>query len=372
MVTSGDGSGGSSAIAPFLKKCYDMVDEESTNSIVSWSPSNDSFIIWDMTEFSVKLLPEYFKHSNSSSFVRQLNIYGFRKIDPDRWEFANDGFVKGEKHLLKNITRRKNPQGSSNRREAVQGPEKSVAEQHAVEVEKVDLCKEIENLKIDRNAVTQELVKLRQHQETADKKLLLLRDRLKGMETNQEQMLSFLVLVMQHPGFVVQLLNPKENGWRMAEPGSIIEQGADENEPLVSDGRIVRYQPTTDNVDTHVHHGHVEGRHDESELSCSDWMNDFSISPDFMKLLSEETFATENNHSPFVMPEIHEGTSWEQLLLGTCSSVNNHEIKSDGEEADDDCELEMGRTLPNTLMDAEVLEEQMEEFMRVEGVHLEE
>ncbi|CAI0432054.1 unnamed protein product [Linum tenue] len=52
-----------------------MVDEESTNSIVSWSPSNDSFIIWDMTEFSVKLLPEYFKHSNSSSFVRQLNIY---------------------------------------------------------------------------------------------------------------------------------------------------------------------------------------------------------------------------------------------------------------------------------------------------------
>ncbi|CAI0432051.1 unnamed protein product [Linum tenue] len=344
MVKSGDGSGGSPAIAPFLKKCYDMVDEESTNSIVSWSPSNDSFIIWDMTEFSVKLLPEYFKHSNSSSFVRQLNIYGFRKIDPDRWEFANDGFVKGEKHLLKNISRRKNPQGSSN--------QKSVAEQHAVEVEKVDLCKEIENLKIDRNAVTQELVKLRQHQETADKKLLLLRDRLKGMETNQEQMLSFLVLVMQHPGFVVQLLNPKENGWRMAEPGSIIEQGADENESLVSDGRIVRYQPTTDNVDTR--------------------MNDFSISPDFMKLLSEETFATENNHSPFVMPEIHEGTSWEQLLLGTCSSVNNPEIKSDGEEADDDCELEMGRTLPNTLMDAELLEEQMEEFMRVEGVHLEE
>jgi hypothetical protein len=64
-----------SGVAPFLKKCYEMVDDESTNSIISWSQTNDSFVIWDMTEFSVHLLPKYFKHSNSSSFVRQLNIY---------------------------------------------------------------------------------------------------------------------------------------------------------------------------------------------------------------------------------------------------------------------------------------------------------
>jgi hypothetical protein len=70
MVKSSD-----SGVAPFLKKCYEMVGDESTNSIISWSQTNDSFVIWDMTEFCVHLLPKYFKHSNSSSFVRQLNIY---------------------------------------------------------------------------------------------------------------------------------------------------------------------------------------------------------------------------------------------------------------------------------------------------------
>lgn len=76
MVKSVDGGGGSSSIAPFLRKCYDMVDDSSTDSIISWSPSADnSFVILDTTVFSVQLLPQYFKHSNISSFIRQLNIY---------------------------------------------------------------------------------------------------------------------------------------------------------------------------------------------------------------------------------------------------------------------------------------------------------
>lgn len=68
---------GSDSVAPFLTKCYEMVDDEVTDSIISWTQpeSCNSFVIWDMTEFSVKLLPLYFKHNNFSSFMRQLNIY---------------------------------------------------------------------------------------------------------------------------------------------------------------------------------------------------------------------------------------------------------------------------------------------------------
>lgn len=62
-------------IAPFLIKCYEMVDDQSTDGSISWSSTGDSFVIFDATGFESELLPKYFKHKNFSSFIRQLNIY---------------------------------------------------------------------------------------------------------------------------------------------------------------------------------------------------------------------------------------------------------------------------------------------------------
>lgn len=60
---------------PFLMKTFDMVEDPDTNSIISWSPNNASFIIWDQIRFTAELLPKNFRHGNFSSFVYQLNNY---------------------------------------------------------------------------------------------------------------------------------------------------------------------------------------------------------------------------------------------------------------------------------------------------------
>ncbi|XP_027156714.1 heat stress transcription factor A-7a-like [Coffea eugenioides] len=91
---------------PFLMKTFDMIEDPETNSIISWSPNSTSFTIWDQIKFTAELLPKNFRHGNFSSFVYQLNNYGFKKISWDKFEYENPWFQAGKRHLLKHIKRR--------------------------------------------------------------------------------------------------------------------------------------------------------------------------------------------------------------------------------------------------------------------------
>lgn len=235
----------SNAPPPFLTKTYDMVDDPATASIVSWSSGNNSFIVWNPPEFARDLLPKYFKHNNFSSFVRQLNTYGFRKVDPDRWEFANEGFLRGQKHLLKNIYRRK-PTHSHTQPQQQQGQSASVSA--CVEVGKFGLEEEIERLKRDKNVLMTELVRLRQQQQSTDIQLQTVSQRLQGMEQRQQQMMSFLAKAMQNPGFLAQLVQQNENNMRLAATNKKRrlpkqEENSQDGQQVPPDGQIVKYQP---------------------------------------------------------------------------------------------------------------------------------
>ncbi|KAK2987887.1 hypothetical protein RJ640_027530 [Escallonia rubra] len=189
-ANAGGGGGGP---APFLLKTYDMVDDSSTDEIVSWSSNRNSFVVWNPPEFARLLLPTYFKHNNFSSFIRQLNTYGFRKIDPERWEFANEDFVKDQKHLLKNIHRRKpihshsHPQGVS------------------VDPERVAFEEEIDKLSREKTTLEANLSRLKQQQPGEVLQLEELIQRVGGMEQRQESLLTFLGKAVQNPDFVERL-----------------------------------------------------------------------------------------------------------------------------------------------------------------------
>ncbi|XP_073046935.1 heat stress transcription factor A-7a-like isoform X2 [Primulina eburnea] len=180
---------------PFISKTYDFVDDPSTNELVSWSPGNNSFVVRDPQKFATNILPKYFKHNNFSSFVRQLNTYGFRKVDPDKWEFAHEGFLRGHRHLLKNIVRKKTQYSSS------QTSNQSLG---------IGLDAEIDRLRCDKLVIETELVKHRQQQLTTLSWLRTIEHRLEGAKMKQKQTVSVLAKAIQNPTFLQQKLKQKD------------------------------------------------------------------------------------------------------------------------------------------------------------------
>ncbi|KAG0472804.1 hypothetical protein HPP92_014661 [Vanilla planifolia] len=192
---------------PFLSKTYKMVDDPATDLIVSWGPGNNTFVVWNPPEFARDLLPKYFKHNNFSSFVRQLNTYGFRKIDPDRWEFANEEFIRGQKHLLNNINRRK----PSHAQRLSQPLLQDASVTSCVEVGKFGLDEEVERLKRDRNILMEEIVRLRQQLQMTNNQLQALTNGVKEIEQRQQQIMSFLAKAVHNPSFLAQLVQKNSN-----------------------------------------------------------------------------------------------------------------------------------------------------------------
>lgn len=186
---------------PFLTKTFEMVEDPSTDAIVSWSRARNSFVVWDSHQFSSILLPRYFKHSNFSSFIRQLNTYGFKKVDPDRWEFANEGFLGGQRHLLKTIKRR---------RHVSQIMQQEGGGGGCVELGQFGLETELERLKRDRNVLRSEIVRLKQQQQNSRELVIAIEDRLQTTERKQQQMMNFLAKALKNPCFIQNFAQKRE------------------------------------------------------------------------------------------------------------------------------------------------------------------
>ncbi|KZS94724.1 winged helix DNA-binding domain-containing protein [Sistotremastrum niveocremeum HHB9708] len=94
-----------------------MISDTKSAQFISWTEHGTSFVVNNVGEFSRSILGAHFKHNNFSSFVRQLNMYGFSKInrtpraqrasaDAQTWEFAHPKFLRGRPDLLEEIRRK--------------------------------------------------------------------------------------------------------------------------------------------------------------------------------------------------------------------------------------------------------------------------
>ncbi len=158
-------------VPAFLKKLYEMVNDPQNVALIRWSDSGDSFfgqctpvifspipyssfsfffafffsflliatlppLVLDHERFAREVLGKWFKHQNFSSFVRQLNMYGFHKIphlqqgvlrsgsETDFWNFGHANFHRGQADLLYLIHRKK---GNSQQHQQMQQQMEEVA-----------------------------------------------------------------------------------------------------------------------------------------------------------------------------------------------------------------------------------------------------
>ncbi|GJN38660.1 hypothetical protein PR202_gb27724 [Eleusine coracana subsp. coracana] len=110
---------------------------------------------------------------------------GFRKVSPDRWEFAHADFLAGQRQLLAKIRRRRGVAGSSTATSPSSGA-----------------GTEVERLRRDRAALARELARLRREQEEARAALLDMERRVRGTERRQEQCTAFLARAVANPAFL--------------------------------------------------------------------------------------------------------------------------------------------------------------------------
>ena len=98
-------------VAPFINSLWSMVNNSKNHAHIHWANKGKSVKVEKPHLFAEKVVPLYFKHKNIPSFVRQLNLYGFKKTrqDPNLLEFQHEFFRKGKPDDLKKCTRKRKP-----------------------------------------------------------------------------------------------------------------------------------------------------------------------------------------------------------------------------------------------------------------------
>ncbi|XP_031650984.1 heat shock factor protein 1 isoform X4 [Oncorhynchus kisutch] len=201
MDFHGGGSGGvvvsGSNVPAFLTKLWTLIEDPDTDPLICWSPNGNSFHVFDQGQFSKDVLPKYFKHNNMTSFVRQLNMYGFRKVvhieqgglvkpEKDDMEFQHPYFIRGQEPLLENI-KRKVTNVSNVKHEDLKMSSDDVSK----------ILTNVQNIKGKQETIDSQITAMKHENETLWREVASLRQKHVQQQKVVNKLIQFLVTLVQ-------------------------------------------------------------------------------------------------------------------------------------------------------------------------------
>ncbi|XP_045625700.1 heat shock factor protein isoform X3 [Procambarus clarkii] len=199
---------GSGNVPAFLTKLWRLVDDVKTNDLISWTQNGRSFIIQNQAKFARELLPQYYKHNNMASFVRQLNMYGFHKVvsadsgglrvERDEMEFAHQHFLRGQESLIENIKRKQQRRLASDGVDFSQIPtSRTVIIEENKSVSK--LLNDVRDMKRDQDSMSTKLLTLKRENEALWREYANMRQKFSKQQQIIEKLIHFLLAMVKSP-----------------------------------------------------------------------------------------------------------------------------------------------------------------------------
>lgn len=172
----------------FVMKLWNMVNDPSNSKYISWLPDGKAFQVNDRESFMKHVLPKYFKHNNFASFVRQLNMYGWHKVQDvssgsmmggdEVWQFENPNFQRGRDDLLDNIVRNR--------------PAKETEDE---DVDINSLMQELDDMRKSQKLISDDLRRVKEDNEMLWKENYMVRERHKAQSNTLDKILRFLASI---------------------------------------------------------------------------------------------------------------------------------------------------------------------------------
>lgn len=93
----------------FPERLHELLTERNVQDIICWMPHGRCFKVKNSKDFEKVVMPVYFTHTKITSFQRQLNLYGFKRITkgPDRGSYYHELFLRGMPKLCTRMRRQK-------------------------------------------------------------------------------------------------------------------------------------------------------------------------------------------------------------------------------------------------------------------------